>query len=99
MRPLEREIEDMMNIVAELDWSVSDTETESSADRSLLAFARAVSSYSLVRPKMVEKPVLEIRRGRHILQERYVERYVTNDTFMQGGGGDEQRNMVRTLPC
>ena len=61
---------------------------------SLLALARAANLYSLVRPKMVEEPVLEIRRGRHILQEKYVERYVTNDTLMRGGGGEDQKNMV-----
>jgi DNA mismatch repair ATPase MutS len=61
---------------------------------SLLAFARAVNMFNLVRAKMVEDPVLEIRRCRHILQEKYVERYITNDTLMRGGGGEDQRNMV-----
>ncbi|GKZ42071.1 mutS protein msh5 [Aspergillus brasiliensis] len=53
---------------------------------SLLAMARAASSYKLVRPKMVEEDVIKIRGGRHILQELMVSSYVPNDTFLVGRG-------------
>jgi len=43
--------------------------------------------YDLVRPQMVEEPVLEIRQGRHLLYEKIMGygRYVMNDTYMLGG--------------
>ena len=46
-----------------------------------LALSRAVSVHSLVRPNMVDQPLLQIRRGRHLIQERWVERYISNDTL------------------
>ncbi|PWY81426.1 DNA mismatch repair protein Msh5 [Aspergillus eucalypticola CBS 122712] len=51
---------------------------------SLLAMAQAASFYRLVRPKMVEGDVINIRGGRHILQELTVSSYVPNDTFLFG---------------
>jgi DNA mismatch repair protein MSH5 len=71
---------------------------------SILALARLTSSFNLVRPKMVEEPVLEIRQGRHILQERWVDHYIRNDTMMCGGSDSDQhhsmvRIMTRLLGC
>lgn len=63
---------------------------------SILALARVTSAFNLVRPKMVEEPVLEIRQGRHILQERWVDHYIRNDTMMCGGSdSDQHHSMVR----
>lgn len=56
--------------------------------------------YDLVRPQMVEEPVLEIRQGRHLLYEKIMGygRYVMNDTYMRGGAGDDRDcSMVRHL--
>lgn len=43
--------------------------------------------YDLVRPHMVEEPILEIRQGRHLLFEKIMGygRYVMNDTYIRGG--------------
>ena len=54
--------------------------------------------YDLVRPQMVEEPILEIRQGRHLLYEKVMGygRYIMNDTYMRGGAGDDRDcSMVR----
>ncbi|KAL3473321.1 muts domain V-domain-containing protein [Aspergillus californicus] len=57
---------------------------------SLLAMAQAVTCYKLVRPKMVQDNVINIKGGRHMLQELTVSSYVPNDTFLVGGRLEEQ---------
>ncbi|KAI9373057.1 muts domain V-domain-containing protein [Aspergillus egyptiacus] len=57
---------------------------------SLLAMAQAVTCYKLIRPKMVVDNVINIKGGRHILQELTVSSYVPNDTFLVGGRLEEQ---------
>jgi DNA mismatch repair ATPase MutS len=61
---------------------------------SLMALARAAVAHNLVRPTMVQEPLLEIRHGRHILQEQFVERYIANDTVLCGGPDGSHHNMV-----
>ncbi|KAL4953439.1 muts domain V-domain-containing protein [Aspergillus filifer] len=57
---------------------------------SLLAMTQAVTCYNLVRPKIVEDNVINIKAGRHVLQEMTVSTYVPNDTFLVGGKLDNQ---------
>ncbi|KAL2818963.1 muts domain V-domain-containing protein [Aspergillus cavernicola] len=57
---------------------------------SLLALAQAVTCYNLVRPKMVQDNIINIKGGRHMLQEMTVSSYVPNDTFLVGGRLEEQ---------
>jgi hypothetical protein len=50
---------------------------------------------------MTDRPVLEINEGRHLIQERLVHTYVTNDTLLQGGHQEDENglnSMVRTTP-
>lgn len=58
----------------------------------ILALAHGVTEYKLTRPNIVEENVIEIRAGRHLLQELTVPTYVANDTFMVGGSGENVHN-------
>lgn len=51
----------------------------------LLALAHGVSEYKLCRPWLVEDNIIDIRGGRHLIQELTVPSYVANDTFLVGG--------------
>ncbi len=62
-----------------------------------LAFAHCAHEYSLTRPRITEENVIDIRRGRHLLQEKCVCSFVPNDTFIQGGGGKDDQ--APTNPC
>ena len=59
----------------------------------LLALAHGASEYKLVRPRMVEDNVIDIRGGRHLIQELTVPAYVPNDTFLVGGSGTDDENV------
>ncbi|KAE8355541.1 muts domain V-domain-containing protein [Aspergillus coremiiformis] len=52
---------------------------------SLLAMAQAASFYKLSCPKLARENVINIKGGRHILQELTVPSYVPNDTLLVGG--------------
>ncbi|KAF2154784.1 DNA mismatch repair protein MSH5 [Myriangium duriaei CBS 260.36] len=54
---------------------------------SLLALAQGAKEYNLCRPRMTERNVLEIKGGRHLMQERTVPVFVANDTVLVGGPG------------
>ncbi|MBE7180883.1 MAG: hypothetical protein INR71_06690, partial [Terriglobus roseus] len=54
----------------------------------LLALARGAHQYNYTRPQMTTRNVIEIRGGRHPLQELAVPSYVANDTCLTGGSGD-----------
>lgn len=53
----------------------------------LLAFAHVAHHYNLMRPTMTVDNVVEIKGGRHLLQEMVVPSFIANDTFLVGGGG------------
>ncbi|ORX35171.1 muts domain V-domain-containing protein [Kockovaella imperatae] len=76
----EKEFESIQEIVANLDC--------------LLALAKAALNYQLIRPLMSEEPLLEIRAGRHILQELCVSNYIPNDTMMEGGQNERYNSMM-----
>ncbi len=54
---------------------------------SLVALARGAQEHRLVPVTMTTENIIEIRGGRHPLQELTVASYVTNDAFVQGGPG------------
>lgn len=65
---------------------------------SLLALAQGASQYNLTRPRMTESNAIKIKGGRHILQELTVPRYISNDTLIAGGDGEEQWNGFSDSP-
>jgi len=46
---------------------------------------------------MTYEPILEIRDGRHLLQEMYLDNYISNDTFISGGPDGDAHSMVSEL--
>jgi DNA mismatch repair protein MSH5 len=52
-----------------------------------LAFAHVAHQYQLVRPQLIEDNMIDIRGGRHLLQEMVVPSFVANDTYIVGGDG------------
>nr|XP_019013939.1 uncharacterized protein I206_00016 [Kwoniella pini CBS 10737]OCF52720.1 hypothetical protein I206_00016 [Kwoniella pini CBS 10737] len=73
-------IDAAVDIIAELDC--------------LLSFARAVSLYKLVRPTMTNNTTLQIREGRHLLQEQVTDWCIPNDTLLAGGKDTKHHNMM-----
>ncbi|CDO75430.1 hypothetical protein BN946_scf184916.g14 [Trametes cinnabarina] len=53
----------------------------------LLSFSAASLSYEYRRPHMTEENVIDIKQGRHPLQELVVDTFMPNDTFIVGGAG------------
>ncbi|KAI9685968.1 MAG: MutS protein msh5 [Bathelium mastoideum] len=56
---------------------------------SLLALAHGAKSLNLCRPNVTEDNVLDIKGGRHLLQELTVPSFVPNDTYIFGGCGED----------
>ncbi|KAK0104513.1 MutS protein msh5 [Cadophora gregata] len=56
---------------------------------SLVALALGARKYGYNRPEMTARNVLQIRGGRHPLQELTVPAYIANSCFLAGGPGDE----------
>ena len=52
---------------------------------SLLALVHGAIQHKLVRPRLVEENIIDVKGGRHILQEMTVPSYVPNDTRLAGG--------------
>ncbi|KAH9980113.1 DNA mismatch repair protein MutS [Lactifluus volemus] len=71
--PFSEAISEACDICAELDC--------------LLCFAEASNLYNYRRPQMSEENVINIKQGRHPLQEQTVDTFVPNDIFMVGGAG------------
>ena len=61
---------------------------------SLLALAHGAIQHKLVKPKVVEESVIEIKGGRHPLQEMAVDSFVPNDTLLQ----ETDKMMILTGP-
>ncbi|KAF8349474.1 DNA mismatch repair protein MutS [Amanita rubescens] len=60
----------------------------------LLSFAAASRAYNYVRPVMVDDNVIDIKQGRHPLQEQVVDTFVANDFFIVGGVGSNIANVA-----
>ncbi|KAF2198323.1 hypothetical protein GQ43DRAFT_465698 [Delitschia confertaspora ATCC 74209] len=56
---------------------------------SLLALAQGAKLYKLSKPRMTRDNVIQVRGGRHILQELMVSSFVPNDISLTGGPGDD----------
>ncbi|KAK6006420.1 hypothetical protein QM012_006830 [Aureobasidium pullulans] len=54
----------------------------------ILALAQGARNHNLVRPRLTESNILDIRGGRHILQEKVVPNFIPNDTLLAGGEGE-----------
>ena len=52
---------------------------------SLLGLVHGALEHKLTRPKLVDENTIDIKGGRHILQEMTVPSYVPNDTVLAGG--------------
>ncbi len=60
----------------------------------MLALAQGARQYNLVRPRMTEENIIDVKNCRHLLQEMTVPSYVTNDAFLIGGSEpDDEANM------
>lgn len=59
---------------------------------SLVALAQGAKQYRLCRPRVTHDNVLQIKGGRHILQELTVSSFVPNDTLLVGGIGRDARS-------
>ncbi|KAH8114747.1 muts domain V-domain-containing protein [Phellopilus nigrolimitatus] len=53
----------------------------------LLCFAGSSRAYNYCRPVMTEDNIIDIRQGRHPLQEQVVDTFVPNDILVKGGAG------------
>lgn len=53
----------------------------------LLSFAQASRAFDYRRPRMTDKNIVDIKMGRHPLQEQVVDTFVPNDTLLVGGLG------------
>ncbi|TFK74858.1 hypothetical protein BDN72DRAFT_832971 [Pluteus cervinus] len=53
----------------------------------LLSFATASRTNNYTRPEIVEENIINIKRGRHPLQEQVVDTFIENDARMIGGAG------------
>lgn len=56
---------------------------------SLLALALGADKYKLTAPRMTTANVIEIKEGRHPLQELVVPSFIANDTLLVGGSSDD----------
>ncbi|KAL9071237.1 MAG: hypothetical protein Q9157_005541 [Trypethelium eluteriae] len=56
---------------------------------SLLALAQGAKNLNLCRPRLTEQNIIEVKGGRHLLQELTVPSFVANDTFLVGGDREE----------
>jgi DNA mismatch repair protein MSH5 len=67
-----------------------------------LAFAHVAQFYNLKRPTITEANIVQIKGGRHLLQEMVVPSFVVNDTYLCGGNGqhptDEPSMLMLTGP-
>ena len=65
---------------------------------SLVALARGANQHNLTRPRMTDRNIINIKGGRHPLQELTVPSYVANDTSVVGGpGGDSEDAIIGGL--
>lgn len=84
----DREIEiahDLAQRVLESEKLILDTSDLCGELDTLLALAHGAAEYKLVRPRMTHENVIDIRGGRHLIQELVVPAYISNDTFVVGG--------------
>ncbi|EPS45841.1 hypothetical protein H072_260 [Dactylellina haptotyla CBS 200.50] len=59
---------------------------------SLISLAQAATTYKWARPTIVDSNVIQIRQGRHPLQELCVPTFVSNNIDIEGGYGDAEQS-------
>ncbi|KAF2460904.1 muts domain V-domain-containing protein [Lineolata rhizophorae] len=87
---LDKEIEilhELAQVVLEYEGLLTITSDLCGELDSLLALAQGAKAHNLCKPHMTDDNVIEIKGGRHLLQELTVPSYVANDTFLIGGEG------------
>lgn len=90
MLVLEREdvLIECVRVCAELDWYVI-TQLKvmemALTDISLMSLAESAAKYKYICPTITEENIVEIKQGRHPLQELCVASYVPNDCYLVGG--------------
>jgi len=53
----------------------------------LVALAEGAKLYKLARPRMTSLNIIDIVKGRHVLQEQATSNFIPNDTLLKGGSG------------
>jgi DNA mismatch repair protein MSH5 len=53
----------------------------------MIALSQGANQYKLVRPRMTEENIIDLKDCRHLLQEMTVPSYVANDAYLVGGKG------------
>ena len=61
----------------------------------LVALAVGARKYKLIPPRMTIENVIDITGGRHPLQELAVTSYIANSTFLKGGSGKDENEIIR----
>ncbi|KIL63255.1 hypothetical protein M378DRAFT_187097 [Amanita muscaria Koide BX008] len=87
---VDREIEivqDLLNEVLQSSQAINQACTVYAELDCLLSFAIASRAYNYVRPIMVDDNIIDIKQGRHPLQEQVVDTFIANDFFITGGAG------------
>ena len=89
-RICDREIEIVQNLserVLEYEELLKDVSDICGELDSLVAMARGAKQHNFARPRLTEENVIEIKGGRHPLQELTVSSFVPNNTNVVGGAG------------
>lgn len=64
---------------------------------SIMALAQGARLYKLCRPRMTEANVIDIKGGRHLLQELTVPSFIANDTLLHGANEADDESGNATL--
>ncbi|KAG9021064.1 MutS protein msh5 [Serendipita sp. 407] len=96
---MDREIEILqslqINVLGHSDFIMAICENAAILD-CLLSYAAAARQYEWVRPVMCEESIIDIRGGRHPLQELIDEHFVSNDTYAFTGSRTRSREYSDT---
>jgi DNA mismatch repair protein MSH5 len=69
-------------------------------EHSLVALSQGAIRHGLCRPQLTVENVVDVKGGRHLLQELSVPSYVANDTYLQAGilGQEEEASVATGSP-
>ncbi|KAJ7819398.1 DNA mismatch repair protein MutS [Mycena olivaceomarginata] len=88
---VDREIEIVQELLEEIvvHFEAMTTACDISAELDvLLSFADASRAFEYRRPEMIDDNIIDIKQGRHPLQEQVVDTFVPNDAHLAGGSGN-----------